>query len=69
MPDLGLLFLHPLASSHEHLLSSHLPEGRPFLLLLHIRVVARVLRVVARVTVGVEDVGCAEFVQRSESNT
>lgn len=66
---LTLLSLLPLASSHAHFLSPHLPEGRPFLLLLHVGVVARVLRVVAGVTVGVEDVGCAEFVQRSKSNT
>lgn len=54
----------------KSLIASHLPERRPFfLLLLHIGVVAGVLRVIARVAVGVEDVGCAEFVQRSEGDT
>lgn len=52
-----------------HLFSSHLPKGWPFLLLLHVGVVARILGIVARVTVGVEDVGRAEFVQRGKSDT
>lgn len=47
---------------------SYLPERRPLLLLLQVGVV-RVVGVVAGVTVGVEDVSCAEFVQRSEGNT
>lgn len=51
------------------LLSPHLSEGRPLLLLLHVGVVAGVMRVITGVTVSVEDIGCAEFVQRSESNT
>lgn len=44
---------------------SHLSERRPFVFLLQVGVV----RVIAGVTVGVEDVGCAKFVQRSESDT
>lgn len=52
-----------------HLFISHLPKGWPFLFLLHVRVVARILGIVTRVTVSVEDVGRAEFVQRGKSDT
>lgn len=64
----ALLSLLPWAFFHAHLLTSHLFEGRPFLLLLHIRVIAWVLRVVTWVTVGVEDIGCAKFVNWSKGN-
>lgn len=50
------------------LLASHLPEGRPLFLLLHVRVVAGVLGVVAGVAVRVEKVGRAQFVDRGQRN-
>lgn len=52
-----------------HLPTPHLSEGRPFLFLLHVGIVAGVLRLVAGVTVGVEHVGRAEFVERRKSNS
>lgn len=48
------------------LLASHLPEGRPLFLLLHVRVVAGVLGVVAGVAVRVEKVGRAQLVDRGQ---
>lgn len=54
---------------HFLLLRSHLSERRPFLFLLHVRIIIWVGRVVAGVTVGMEHISCAEFVERSKSNT
>lgn len=51
----------------------YLPKGRPLLLLLllllHVWVIAGVVGIIDRVAVCVEDVGRAEFVQWSQSNT
>lgn len=51
------------------LLRSHLSERRPFLFLLHVRIIIWVGRVLTGVTVGMEHISCAEFVERSKSNT
>lgn len=51
------------------LLRSHLSERRPFLFLLHIRIITCVGRFIAGVTVGMEHISCAEFIDRSKSNT
>lgn len=55
-------------SSYAHPLGSHLPEGGPFFLRLHVGVVARVLGVVAGIAVRVKNIGRAQFVDGSQSN-
>lgn len=51
------------------MLRSHLSERRPLLFLLHVGIIVWVRMVLAGVAVGVEYISCAEFVERSESNT
>lgn len=51
------------------LLRTRLSERRPLLFLLHVRIIIWVGRVVAGVTVGMEYISCAEFVDRSKGNT
>lgn len=60
--------MHRKPSSYAHPLGSHLPEGGPFFLLLHVGVVARVLGVVTGIAVRVKNIGRAQFVDGSQSN-
>lgn len=55
-------------SIHSLLLGSHLPERRPLLFLLHVGIIIGVGRVIAGVTVSMEYISCAEFVERSKGN-
>ena len=55
--------------SHILLLRSYLSERRPFLFLLHVKIITWVRRVLTGVTISMEYIRCTQFVERSKSNT